>query len=78
MPACSLFNYLLHFFYFLLPKYYRESIVLKPNFRNGDLDGFTVLRSPKSENHIFSDPSLCMCGSTSVRAVLCSKLLDEK
>ena len=41
-------------FYFLLP-ISRESIVLGSNFQNGDFDEFThVLRSPESENCIFS------------------------
>ena len=36
----KLISFLFFFFYFLLPMHGRESIVFKPNFRNGDFDGF--------------------------------------
>ena len=52
-----------HPFHFLLPVHGKESIVFEPNFRNGGLMNGHVLRTLESENHIFSDCSLCVCAS---------------
>ena len=40
--------------------YDRESIVMKSNFRNEDLDGFKCFEVSKSENNILSDWSACV------------------
>ena len=48
------------FYYFLLP-ISRQSIVLGWNFEMQTLMDIHVLRSPESENHIFSVWSVCMC-----------------
>ena len=41
-------------FYFLLPKYGGENIVLGSNFQNGNFNKFSRFEAPESEYHIFS------------------------
>ena len=54
------FQQLQRFLYYFLLRISRESIVFGSNFKMEILMDLHVLRSPKSENHIFSVQSGCM------------------